>query len=107
MDKLTLPKNEPERWLNIKFQLELRGYSFARLARETGVARCSMTNTKRVWLYKNMEAIAKKLGLTPQEIWPERYGDDARPKFHSSRYPRESNTRILVRQRKNQKRARQ
>lgn len=94
-----MPKNEPERWLHIKFQLELKGYSFASLGRETGVSRTSMSSTKRTWLFKNQKAIADKLGLTPQEIWPERYGDDGRPKFHSPWYPRKSTTRNSKRQR--------
>lgn len=94
-----MPKNEPERWLNIKFQLELKGLNFARLGREIGVSRSSMTSTKRTWLFKNQKAIADKLGITPQEIWPERYGDDGRPKYHSPHYPRKGTTRTNMRQR--------
>lgn len=105
MNKIGIPKKEPERWVIIKCELEIKGYSFASLARETGVSRTSMTSTKRTWLFKNQKAIADKLGVKPEEIWPERYGDDGNPKYHSSRYPRCKNiTSTSTRQRKNQKR---
>jgi lambda repressor-like predicted transcriptional regulator len=105
MNKSNLPKQDPERWLSIKFQLELIGYSFASLAREIGVSRTSMTSTKRTWLYKNQKAIAEKLLLLPHEIWPERYGDDGRPLLNSSLYPRKkSTTSTDKRQRKIMKR---
>lgn len=102
MNKNDLPKNEPERWVHIKFQLELMGYSFASLARELGISRTNMTSTKQTWLYKNQKAIADKLGVKPEDIWPERYGDDGQPRYHSPRYPRrKSSTSPEKRQRQN------
>lgn len=99
MEKIIIPTKEPERWLTIKLHLGLKGYSLTRIASETGVSATSMTSTKRTWLFKNQKAIADKLGLTPQEIWPERYGDDGRPKYHSPWYPRKSITSQGTRQR--------
>jgi Ner family transcriptional regulator len=99
MAKIIIPTKEPERWLSIKFNLGLYGYSITRLAKESGVSETSMGSTKRTWLFKNQKAIAEKLGLTPQEIWPERYGDDGRPKYHSPWYPRKSITNNSKRQR--------
>lgn len=92
MFKLTIPTKEPERWAIIKCQLEIKGYSLQKLATEIGVSRSSMVSTRKVFLYKNQKAIADKLGVKPEEIWPERYGDDGNPKYHSSRYPRSKST---------------
>lgn len=103
MFNLTIPQKEPARWAVIKCQLEIKGYSLQKLATELGISRSNMVTTRKTFLYRNQKAIADKLGLTPQEIWPERYGDDGKPKYHSSRYPRKSTISTGKRQRQNQK----
>jgi Ner family transcriptional regulator len=71
------PKKADKRRAWIKYQLELRGYSFASLARELGIHRTApgKVHTRH---YPMIEAaIAAKLGMHPAEIWPERYPDGA------------------------------
>ena len=72
--------NEPElRWEWIKFQLRTKGTSLAQLARQLGVERNALNNVKRV-AYPRMErAIAQALGLTPFQIWPERWDKNEEP----------------------------
>jgi len=67
------PKNPTARWVWIKGQLELRGESFASIARDLEVTRPAVSKVKK-FHYPRMEcAIAQKLGLLPVDIWPERY----------------------------------
>lgn len=101
MFKTGIPQKEPARWAVIKCQLEIKGYSLQKLATEIGVSRSNMVSTKRTFLYKNQKAIADKLGVKPEEVWPERYGDDGNPKYHSSLYPRKGSTSAEKRQRQN------
>lgn len=64
----------------IKYQLRLRGYSLAALAREAGVGRHAPQYALR-HPYPRMESlIAQKLGLHPAQVWPERYHLDGTPK---------------------------
>lgn len=67
------PKKHAEKRAWIKYQLELRGYSFASLARELGVDRTVPQSALRRKYPKMERAIADKIGLAPEEIWPERY----------------------------------
>jgi Ner family transcriptional regulator len=67
------PKKADERRAWIKYQLEVRGYSFASIARELGVHRNAVQSATRCSYPKMEAAIAGKLGLTPEAIWPERY----------------------------------
>lgn len=59
----------------IKMRLRLRGSSLAQIARELAVARTSVTavcqgghRSRRI-----EAAIAAKLGVTPEQLWPSRY----------------------------------
>lgn len=57
----------------VKYQFHLQGRSMAQLAAEVGVERCTL-----YWVFKRpyprMERIvADALGMTPQELFPERY----------------------------------
>jgi Ner family transcriptional regulator len=62
----------------IGFQLKRRGKSFASLARENGFSRSSVA----VALYRpslKMESIlANELGISPDQLFPERYQDGVR-----------------------------
>lgn len=63
----------------IKFQLRIRGSSLSALARDLGVSRHA-PRLALVKPYPRMEkAIAEKLELRPQELWPERYNVNGRP----------------------------
>jgi len=67
------PKKPKERRVWIKAMLELRGSSFAAIARELGVTRGAVRHVQDGPYPKMERAIAEKLGLAPEDIWPERY----------------------------------
>jgi Ner family transcriptional regulator len=73
-----IPSDPEARDAWIAYQLRLAGSSFARIADELGIAR----QTVRVAIerpYPKIERIiAKKIGLSPEELWPERYARRAR-----------------------------
>ena len=72
-----LEVNARREW--IKFQLRVRGSSLSAIARELGVTRHA-PRLALVKPYPKMErVIAEKLGLKPQELWPERYDEDGQP----------------------------
>ena len=99
MLKINIPKEPTERWEWIKFQLRLKGYSLRRLGKEYGVSSNAVDAVSSQHLPKWERIIADKIGLQPQEIWPERYGKDGLPIRHSSRYPRKDSTSRRERQR--------
>jgi len=68
-----IPKKTDERWVWIKGQLELRGESFASMARELGVSRQAVRSVREAPYPKMEKAIAKKLGMQAKNLWPERY----------------------------------
>lgn len=61
----------------IKFQLKLRGTSYAKIGEQLGVSR----HAPKLALYSSYprmeKAIAAALDMTPEQIWPERYGKAA------------------------------
>lgn len=61
---------------DIKAALEKAGLSYAKVARTLGVSRSLLTRTVRYGKRsKRVEAaIAKALGKTPAQVFPERYG---------------------------------
>ncbi len=74
------PKKAAERRAWIKYQLELRGESFATIARELGVTRQAVRRALDMPRPRMERAIAEKLGLKPWELWPERYPEWAHHK---------------------------
>lgn len=79
MTHLLVPLEENARKEWIKFQLRVRGSSFSAIARELGVSRHA-PRLALVKPYPKMErVIAGKLGLQPQQLWPERYDEQGRP----------------------------
>jgi lambda repressor-like predicted transcriptional regulator len=59
----------------IKMQLRLHGSSLADVARDLSVARTSVTAVSQ-GLHRSRRieaAIAGKLGVTPEQLWPKRY----------------------------------
>lgn len=92
MNIINIPEKEPNRWAAIKMHLEIRGYSFAKLAKEYGITKNALTVVKKKSYPKSQKIIADVLVLKPEWIWPERYGKDGKPAKHSSRYPRKKST---------------
>ena len=73
MKTKTLPKNPDDRRAWIQYQLRLAGYNFASLAREYSLSRTCVLSALYKRYPKMERIIAEKLGMTPEEIWPERY----------------------------------
>lgn len=69
--KPNLPTQNRSIWL--KHQLELAGTSYAQIAREEGVSRQAVRKAAYTPYPKMEKAIARRLGLTVQQIWPDRY----------------------------------
>ena len=57
----------------IKFQLRIHGSSFAALAAELGVTPQAVKDVFNHPYPKMQRAIAAKIGVRPEMIWPERY----------------------------------
>ena len=57
----------------IKFQLKLRGSSFAKIGRKYGLTRHAPKRALYISYPKMERAIAAEIGMTPAQIWPERY----------------------------------
>jgi Ner family transcriptional regulator len=57
----------------IKFQLHISGSSFAALAAELNVTPQAVKDVFNQPYPKMQAAIAAKLGMAPETIWPERY----------------------------------
>jgi len=73
MTIVTIPKTASERRAWIKYQLELLGYNFAKLARELSLSRTCVLSALNKPYPKMERIIADKLGMQPEQLWPERY----------------------------------
>jgi len=98
MTTFDMPKEPTLRWEWIKYQLRLKGYTLTSLGEELGVHKNVLIAVKQKHYPKSEKAIADKLIMLPQEIWPERYGSDGRPIKHSPRYSRKSTKKLHTRQ---------
>lgn len=84
IEKNTVPK---ERWLWIRNRIELKGLSLANIARDHGYHK-SAVGLARDYRYPAIEKIiADTLGLTPQDLFPNRYTTDGKPLGRN--YPRD------------------
>ena len=79
MNRSDIPTNPSHRWEWIKYQLRTKGTSLAKLARELEVSDTAVKNVKRSPYPRMERAIAKALGLTPVDIWPERWQTSSTP----------------------------
>lgn len=61
----------------IKFQLKLCGTSYAQIGEQMGVSRHAPKRALYIHYPKMERAIAEAIGMTPEQIWPERYGKAA------------------------------
>lgn len=69
------PKSQDWHRADIKSALEKRGITLRDLSRQAGLSPDSLRNVfTRSWP-RAERIIADALGVTPQEIWPSRYGD--------------------------------
>lgn len=73
MARQKVPTDTREKNAWIKYQLDLAGCSFAKIAREGNVSRTVVRRALAIKYPKWEGVIAKKIGYTPAEIWPERY----------------------------------
>ena len=74
-----IPINPAQRWEWLKYQLRSQGSSFRKLSDELGVTGNAVQMAKYTPYPRMERAIAKKLGLTPQVIWPERWNQNGTP----------------------------
>jgi Ner family transcriptional regulator len=88
----TPPRDPRERAAWVKFQLELRGLSFAELARWEKVSQKAVRYALLAPSRYLEETIAKAIGMTPQALFPERF-DAAGRRLHRSRQPNRSKAR--------------
>lgn len=73
----------------ILFQLRRVGSSFSELADELGVDRHTVSQAAHRPYLKMEQAIAAKLGVPPEQLWPERYA-------HRARRAQRSQTRVMT-----------
>ncbi|MCB1826641.1 MAG: helix-turn-helix domain-containing protein [Candidatus Competibacteraceae bacterium] len=71
------PHKASNRAIWLKHQLEIHGTSYAKIAREEGVTRQAARKVVYSRSSRMEAAIARRLGLMPKQIWPERYPHDA------------------------------
>jgi len=63
----------------IAFALRSRGYSYARIGRDLGITRQAVLHVRHRKYPAVEAAIAAVLGVSPPQIWPERYDADGQP----------------------------
>lgn len=68
-----VPTDPTERKAWIKYQLDRAGSSFAEIGREGKASRQTVRKVLDMRYPKWERLIASKLGMTPADIWPERY----------------------------------
>ena len=77
---IKFPTDPEQRWECVKYQLRVRGSSLALVAQELGIARQSVINAKRTRYPRVERAIARKLNVSPGDIWPDRWQSDGAPR---------------------------
>ncbi len=80
IDTAAIPTEEPSRREWIKYQLRARGSSLSGVARGLDVSRFAASAALKRQYPRLERAIARRLGLEPKQVWPERYDTDGRPK---------------------------
>ncbi|WP_176243671.1 helix-turn-helix domain-containing protein [Halomonas sp. CSM-2] len=74
-----IPSNPTQRWEWLKYQLRSQGSSLRKLSDELGVTGNAVQMVKYTPYPRMERAIAKKLGLSPHAVWPERWNHDGTP----------------------------
>ena len=70
---LDVPKNPAERRVWVCYQLRLRGDSLRAIARRIGVCQQAPSNALMNPSKDIEQAIAEAIGLTPEQLFPERF----------------------------------
>jgi len=72
--------HDPEkRWAWIRYQLNLQGITIRHIALCNGVKPQTVARARHQPYPKMEKALADALDLTPQELFPDRYGEDGLP----------------------------
>ena len=71
-----IPTEARQRAKWVQYQLKLRGKSFASIARSHGWSRYAVRACLHVPSYPQEVAVAEALGITPLQLFPERYDQD-------------------------------
>jgi Ner family transcriptional regulator len=66
-------KKPDDTWIWIKHRLELKDFTFGKLAKIYGVTKACFTGVKHRPFPKYERIIADLVGVEPWELWPERY----------------------------------
>jgi Ner family transcriptional regulator len=80
-----IPTTPEARRAWIKYQLQLRGLSLAGLAERQGLSRKTVQKALHSGYPKMERLIAKSLGLTPRQLWPERFDAAGQRLRHGAR----------------------
>ncbi|KIC43455.1 hypothetical protein RA27_05305 [Ruegeria sp. ANG-R] len=64
--------------MKIKYELQKAGSSFIRVARDLGISHSTVlaVSNSRGVSARVQDSIAEKLGVSPSELWPERYQEE-------------------------------
>lgn len=74
MTNIEIPTSPRHRASWLLYQLSIHGSSFADIAKDVGVTRQAVRNAALFMRSPRIEqAIAKKIGRKPADLWPERY----------------------------------
>jgi len=73
MSRTIIPKKTDRRREWIKYQLRLADSSLSQIACELKVSRQAVSSALSIPYPRMERAISNKLGLKPEDIWPERY----------------------------------
>lgn len=82
---MNVPKNPAERRAWVLYQLRLRGWHLADIAREEGVSRQAVFSALHAPNEHLEPAIAAKLGLEAKQLFPERFCADTGRRLHRTR----------------------
>lgn len=86
-----IPSDPELRWEWIKFQLRAKGTSLAKVARQMNVSISAVLNVKRLPYPRMERAIAIALGMTPKELWPDRWDANGIPQRQRPKRAESSN----------------
>ena len=81
-----IKRSPKEKWEWVKYNLRLAGYSLHALARELNVSVNAVHLPSKIRYPKMERIIAGKIGLKPEDIWPERYDENGKPSRISVQY---------------------
>jgi len=87
MFKQSADKKDPNiKWEWVKYQLKLSGYTIRGLASELKISPSAVHAASKLPHPKIERIIAKKIGLKPEDVWPERYDQRGKPNRISLQY---------------------